>query len=144
MRKFPFRNSMLWLTILTLLWSSQGQGYVWCVTADGPTHLESALENHCDWSVSSATGSSEPAVATFAGEETPCGPCFDLDATHDILQHRILSGFDLVGPFLLSSIVRPEWVHPVLVRYLDNNLILEPPPRLATSLLVHRTTVLLI
>lgn len=139
MKKLPFRNITLWLTILTLLWSSQGQmyGYVWCVTADGPTHLESVLDSHC------ARGETAPTMA-ISGEEDACGPCLDLDATHDTLQHRTDSGYDLGAPFLHSTIVRPQWVPPALVRYLDSNLILETPPRIATTLLVHRTTVLLI
>ena len=143
MRKIPFRNMMLWLTILTLLWSSQGQGYVWCMTADGPTHLENSLESHCDRAAppSAAAGFQ---VVTFGSEDASCGPCFDLAATHDTLQPRTPTGCDIDAPSLLPTSVRPEWVAPVLVRYLSNNLILEPSPRISTTLLVHRSTVLLI
>lgn len=137
MRKSPFRNIMLWLTILTLLWSSQGYGYVWCVTADGPTHLESALESHCN------RGEADSCVATFGGEINS-SPCVDLAASHDVLQYRTVYGCDLGAPFLLSTTVRPQWAPPALVRYLSNNLILEPSPRISTTLLVHRSTVLLI
>lgn len=137
MRKSPVRNIMLWLTILTLLWSSQGFGYVWCVTADGPTHLESALESHCN------RGGTDACVTPF-GSEVNSSPCVDLAATHDILQYRTVSGYDLGAPFLLSTKVRPQWAPPALVRYLSNKLILESSPRIATTLLVHRSTVLLI
>ena len=143
MRKLPFRNMMLWLTILTLLWSSQGQGYVWCVVADGPTHLESALESHCDRGAH-PLASTDSRITIFAAEDADCGPCLDLAATGDTLQQRKLSSGDLYSPFLLSTILRPAWASPVLVRHLANNLILEAPPRVATTLLVHRTIVLLI
>jgi hypothetical protein len=139
MRNSPFRNIMLWLTILALLWSSQGNGYVWCVTTDGPTHLESTLNSHCN------QGERDACIANFDGEINST-PCVDLAATHDILQYRTVSGWDLGAPFLLSTLVRPQWAPPALVRYLSNNLILdlEPSPRIATTLLVHRSTVLLI
>ena len=146
MRQLPFRNITLWLTILTLLWSSlgQGYGYVWCVTEDGPTHLESALESHCDRGAP-LLAVTDSRVASFATEEdADCGPCLDLAATGDTLQQRKLSSGDLYDPFLLSTILRPAWASPVLVRHLANNLILEAPPRVATTLLVHRTIVLLI
>jgi hypothetical protein len=146
MKKSPFRNIMLWLTILTLLWSSQGQmhGYVWCVTADGPTHLESVLDSHCGRGASSPLAETDSCMAVSGEEDAACGPCVDLAATHDTLQHRTFSGFSLGAPFLLSTSLHPQWVPPVLVRQLNNNLILEPPPRVATTLLVHRTIVLLI
>jgi hypothetical protein len=137
MRKSPFRNIMLWLTILTLLWSSQSYGYVWCVTADGPTHLESALESHCN------RGEQDSCVASF-GSEINSSPCVDLAATHDTLQYRTVSGSDLGASLLLSATVRPQWVPAALVLYLSNNLILEPSPRISTALLIHRSTVLLI
>lgn len=143
MRKLPFRNMMLWLTILTLLWSSQGQGYVWCVVADGPTHLESALESHCDRDAH-RLAPTDSRDTIFAAEDAPCSPCFDLAATSDTLQQRKLSGSDLYTPFLLSTILRPVWTSPVLLRHLSNKLFLEAPPRVATTLLVHRTIVLLI
>ena len=143
MRKLPFRNLMLWLTILTLLWSSQGQGYVWCVVADGSTHLESALESHCDRGAH-PLAAAELQVVTFSNEDTSCGPCFDLAANHDTLQSRTLSDSDLAAPFLPSTGIYPQWAPPVLVRHLANNLILEAPPRVATTLLVQRTIVLLI
>jgi hypothetical protein len=143
MRKLPFRNMMLWLTILTLLWSNQGQGYVWCVVADGPTHLESSLESHCE---RGAPLSAAPAlqVVTFGNEDASCGPCFDLAATHDTLQQRTPSGCDLDAPSLLPISVHPQWAPPALVRHLANNLIREAPPRVAMTLLVQRTIVLLI
>jgi len=145
MRKLPFRNVMLWLTILTLLWSSQGQGYgyVWCVTADGPAHLESALESHCG-SGSPSVAATNSCVTIFGEEDASSGPCFDLAATLDTLQQRTLSDSDLGGPFLLPISVHPQWTPPALVRHLANKLILEAPPRISTTLLVHRTTVLLI
>jgi hypothetical protein len=143
MRKFPFRNITLWLTILTLLWSSQGQGYVWCVVADGPTHLESSLESHCG-SCSSHSATPEQQLITFGDEDSSCSPCFDLAATHDTLQQRTLSNSDLSGPFLPSTSIHPQWESPSLVRHLANKLILEALPRVATTLLVHRTIVLLI
>ena len=142
MKKLPFRNMMLWLTILTLLWSSQGQGYVWCVTADGPTHLENSLESHCDRGALPSAAAFQ--VVTFGAEDASCGPCIDLAATHDTLQPRTPTGCDIDAPSLLPTSVRPEWAPPALVRHLANNLILEAPPRVATTLLVHRTIVLLI
>lgn len=147
MRKFPFRNLTLWLTILTLLWSSQGYGYVWCMTADGPTHLENTLHNHCGHDAPHAADNADGRV-TISGvekEDASCGPCLDLTATDDTLQQRKLSGGDLDSPFLLSTFLRSAWASPVfVVRQLSNNLILEAPPRVATMLLVHRTIVLLI
>lgn len=139
MRRIFLRNITLWLTILSLLWSSQGYGYVWCMTEAG-THLESISNSHCAQS-DPATDSS---LAAFAEEDGDCGPCFDLAAGHDTLQHRNRSGCDLGSPFLLSTIVYSQWAPSALVRQLDNNLILEPLPRVATTLLVHRTIVLLI
>ena len=144
MRKFPFRNITLLLTILTLLWSSQGQSYVWCMTADGATHLESTQHSHCDRGALHLPEKTDARITIFGEEDVCCSPCVDLAATFDTLQQRKLSAGDLDSPFLLSSILRPEWVPPVLVRHLLNNLIPEPPPRVATSLLVHRTIVLLI
>lgn len=143
MRRLPFRNMMLWLTILTLLWSSQGYGYVWCMVEDGQTHLENALETHCGSGASSPSAVSGSCVTTF-GSEFNSSPCVDLATTHDPLQYRTVSGSDLDTPFLLSTFVRPQWAPPALVRYLSNNLILEPSPRISTTLLVHRSTVLLI
>ena len=143
MKKLPFRNLMLWLTILTLLWSSQGQGYVWCVVADGPTHLESSLESHCDRGAPPLAAAGFQ-VVTFGSEDASCGPCFDLAATHDSLQSRTLSGCDPDAPRLPSPSIYPQLAPPVLVRHLANNLILEAPPRVATTLLVQRTIVLLI
>lgn len=143
MRKFPFRNITLWLTILTLLWSSQGQGYVWCVVADGPTHLESSLESHCRSDAPHAAAPGQQVVTFGAGDDS-CNPCFDLAATFDTLQQRTLFGYDLDVPSLLSTSVHPQWAAADLVRHLANNLILEAPPRVATTLLVHRTIVLLI
>ena len=144
MRKFPFRNITLWLTILTLLWSSQGQGYVWCVTAEGPTHLESTQHSHCDRGAPHLPEKSDARVTIFGEEDASCSPCVDLATSADILQQRKLSAFDLYSSFLLSPILLPDWAPPVLIRQLANNLIPEPPPRIATSLLVHRTIVLLI
>jgi hypothetical protein len=144
MRKFPLRNMTLWLTILMLLWSSQGQGYVWCVTADGPTHLESAQHSHCDRGASHLPEKTDARVTIFGEEDASCSPCVDLTATVDTLQQRKLSVDDL-DTFVLPSIIpRPEWALPVFVRHLLNNLIPELPPRIATTLLVHRTIVLLI
>ena len=143
MRRLPFRNMMLWLTILTLLWSSQGYGYVWCVVEDGQTHLENALETHCGSGASSPLAVTGSCVTTF-GSEFNSSPCMDLAATHDTLQYRTVSGYDLGTPFLPSTFVRPQWAPPALVRYLSNNLILEPSPHISTTLLVHRSTVLLI
>lgn len=138
MPRLLFRNITLWLTILTLLWSSQGQGYVWCMTAEG-THLENTLENHC------GSGALPLAnVVTFGTEDAPCNPCFDLAATHDILQQRTLSDSDLASPSIVSTLVHPHWTPPAFVRQLDNNLILEPLPRVASALLAHCTVVLLI
>lgn len=142
MKKLPFRNIMLWLTILTLLWSGQGQGYVWCMTAEG-AHLESPLANHCGSGVP-PLAAPELNVETFGAEDTSCNPCVDLAATHDTLQQRTLSGSDDGSPFHLSAIVHPHWAPAAFVRKLDNNLILEDPPRVATTLLLHRTIVLLI
>lgn len=143
MKRLPFRNLMLWLSILTLLWSSQGYGYVWCVVADGQTHLESSLESHCDRGAR-PLAAAELQVVTFGNEDTSCGPCFDLAATPDTLQSRSFSDSNLAGPFLPSPGIYPQWAPPVLVRHLANNLILEAPPRVATTLLVQRTIVLLI
>ena len=143
MRKFPFRNMMLWLTILTLLWSSQGYGYVWCVVEDGPTHLENALETHCGSGASSPLAVTGSCVTTF-GSEFNSSPCVDLAATQDTLQYRTGSGINLDKHFLLTTSIRPQWAPPALVRYLSNNLILEPSPRISTTLLVHRSTVLTI
>jgi len=139
MRRIFLRNLTLWLTILTLLWSSQGYDYVWCMTGAG-THLESISDSHCAQG-DLATDSSQ---AAFAEEDVECGPCVDLAATYDTLQHRNRSGCNLGSPFLLSTIVYPQWAPSAFVRQLDNNLILEPPLRVATTLLVHRTIVLLI
>lgn len=146
MSKLPFRNLMLWLTILTLLWSSQGQGYgyVWCVTEDGQTQLESVLESHCGEDSHHTADSADRHQSTFAAEDNSCGSCLDLAATHDTLQHRTLSGGDADAPFLPTTNIRPPWASPALVRQLDNNLILETTPRVATTLLAHRTIVLLI
>lgn len=138
MRKLPFRNITLWLTILTLLWSSQGYGYVWCMTEEG-THLENLSASHCV--LNDAVAASR--LETFAVGDA-CGPCVDLAATHDTLQYRTDTGCDLDTHFLPSTIVRPQWAPPVFVRYLSNNLILEPSSRISMPLLVHRSTVLLI
>ena len=143
MRKFFFRNITLWLTILTLLWSSQGYGYVWCVAEDGQTHLENALETHCGSKASSPLAVTGSCVTAF-GSEFNSSPCVDLAATHDTLQYRTVSGSDLAAHYLPSSMVGPQWATPVFVRYLSNNLILEPSPSISTTLLVHRSTVLLI
>jgi hypothetical protein len=144
MKKFPFRNITLWLTILTLLWSSQGQAYVWCVTADGPTHLENTQHSHCDRGAPHLPEKTDARVTTFGEVDASCSPCVDLAASDDTLQQRKLSAGDLYTPFLLSPILHSDWVPPVLVRQLVNNLIPEPAQRIATSLLVHRTIVLLI
>lgn len=143
MRKSLFRNMTLWLTILTLLWSSQGYGYVWCVTAEGPTHLENILHNHCDHDVPPGEESDSPATISHA-DSASCGPCVDLAASYDLLQQRKLFSGNVLSPFLLSIIVLPEWVPTFLVRHLTNNLHLEDPPRVSTTLLAHRTIVLLI
>ena len=142
MKRLPFRNLMLWLSILTLLWSSQGQSYVWCMVEDGQTHLESSLESHCG-SGSAHLPTPEQQTVTFGADDGSCSPCFDLAATHDTLQHRTLSDSDF-GPFHPSTSVHPQWAPPALVRHLDNKLILEAAPRVATTLLVQRTIVLLI
>lgn len=140
MNKIPFRNMMLWLTILTLLWSSQGYGYVWCMSEEG-THLESIADNHCDLNNDSAADSS---CAIFAADDSSRDHCFDLAANHDTLQHRNLASGELDLPCLLDSYRSFPLVFRSLVRHLDNNLILESPPRIATTLLVQRTIVLLI
>lgn len=143
MKRHPFSNMMLWLTILTLLWSSQGYSYVWCVVEDGQTHLENTLESHCGSGTSSPMAATGSCVTAF-GSEFNSSPCMDLAATHDTLQCRTVTGYDLGTPYLLSTFVRPQWASPALLRYLSNNLILEPLPRISTTLMVHRSTVLLI
>lgn len=143
MRRLPFHNIMLWVTILTLLWSSQGQGYVWCVVADGPTHLESALESHCDRELPSAAAAAH--VASLAsGTMDACGPCLDLAATGDTLQQRKPSADEFANAFLLAPMQHPASPSPIFVRHLVNNLVPAAPPRVATTLLAHRTVVLLI
>lgn len=142
MKRRPFRNLTLWLTILTILWSSQSYSYVWCVTAQGTTHLESALERHCDHE-SPALNTGCAAVAAFSAKESG-GSCLDLAAAHDTLQQRNLSAFSLDVPLPLANVPPPKWEAPAFIRNLDNKLILSSPPRVATAILTQRTIVLLI
>lgn len=84
MKRSFSRNTMLWLTILTLLWSSQGQGYVWCLAEGGQTHLE--VDTHC--LAAGGQESTMPAlrIASCAAADEDCGACIDHAATRELLQ----------------------------------------------------------
>lgn len=142
MRRSPLRNLTLWLTILTILWSSQCYSYVWCMTAQGTTHLESTLEPHCDH-VPPSLNAGCAAIAAFSTADS-CGPCLDLAAAQDTLQQRKPTAYSLYTPLPPANALPPKWAPPTFIRQLSSKLILSSPPRVATALLTHRTIVLLI
>lgn len=147
MRSFPSRNILLWFMVLALLLSSQERvhGYVWCVEEDGQTRLESALHNSCTADEASAVAGTCAATtgAALTADDSCCGPCLDLAVAPESLQQRSRSNYDLVAPLIPAPVV-PVAATQFPPRTLPVHVLPEPRPRIATSLLILRTIVLLI
>lgn len=143
MNRFFSRNLTLWLTIFTLLWGSQGYGYVWCVATDGATHLKSALENHCE-------GECHPELTPASEFELSeidlhtCSPCVDLAANHETLHSRPFSAPPLLFPLSNLDFPSVPCDFPPLLSQLETTLHYEAPFRIDRSILTLRTIVLLI
>lgn len=143
MKKRSSFNILCWLSLVLVLFTGQaaGQGFVWCLGEDGHVAFESLSDKDC----ASEGGQSGGAVSPWIGmPDAECGPCLDLDACPELISAgQRISHAATLAPAPVPAALPTRNFSPVPLRVLPTGLNPQPPPRLSTALLIHRTTVLL-
>jgi hypothetical protein len=135
-------------TLLIFLLSGQASvlGYVWCLGERGHSELESISNKGC--------GSDQPwqakdchddigAVESHSAEDH-CGPCVDFYIQiHDVKTSKKLKSISPVSIDTFSTDSLTSLASPA-EKMVVGNLASQPPPRISSHVLTHRTVVLLI
>jgi hypothetical protein len=119
-------------------------GYAWCFGDDGHVDIEYIAGSDCADDALAANLSDKLYATSFSqSDEDHCGPCFDLDIQlNDATTTKRLENKAPVSLGAIAITALPS-LSAQTVKLLVGNLIPQPPPRIAQSILNHRTVVLL-
>ena len=119
-------------------------GYAWCFGDDGHVEIEYISGSDCADDACATNLSDTLSESTFSQpDEDHCGPCLDLDiqlndaTTTKRLENKAPVTLDAIA---ITSLPSPS---AQTVKMVVGNLVPQPPPRIAQSILNHRTVVLL-
>jgi hypothetical protein len=119
-------------------------GYAWCFGDDGHIDVEYVAGIGCADDASAATAAdNQNETSVSQSDEEHCGPCLDLDIQlNDATTKKRLENKARVSLGAIAINAFPTFSTQT-VKMVVGNLVPQPPPRIAQSILNHRTVVLL-
>ena len=122
---------------------SNAETVVFCLGADGHAEVETVLAGACGADCA-APAPVEVLPPAMKNDDDGCGPCLDISSSHQwgaprTFDDSIHIDLPLILPQAAVAIANDAVLQPI-----NNGLIVEPSARIPESILLHRTTVLLI
>jgi hypothetical protein len=119
------------------------EAVVFCLGADGHAVVETVLAGTC--SVDCATPAPvELLPPTMKHGDDGCGPCLDISSSHQWGSPRSSDDSRYIDLPLILLQAAVAIANDTILQPINSGLIVEPAPRIPESILLHRTTVLLI
>jgi hypothetical protein len=119
-------------------------GYAWCFGDDGHVDIEYIAGSDCADGVSAPISADKHNEYSFSqSDEEHCGPCLDFYIQlNDATTTKRLENKAPVSIGAIAITAVPS-LSAQTVKMLVGNLVPQPPPRIAQTILNHRTVVLL-
>ena len=138
------KTSLLLLPIFLVATIISMPGYAWCFGDDGHIDVEYIAGSSCADEASTPNRSdNHDEVSLSQSDEDHCGPCLDFDIQlNDATTTKRLENKAPVSLGAIAITALPS-ISAQTVKLVVGNLVPQPPPRIAQSILNHRTVVLL-